>query len=365
MKKTLLTILLFCYTICAFSQHHVVNFVVNTNEYIRDSAYIYFINVLCPYIAEHSEKIDKIILIGSASPEGNKQLNERLANIRANTIYSYISDFISKEKLIINNDYNLFLYKTGYNEKDYSKLRATYIEVHLKEDAPKTQVDTIWLEKRDTIPRTDTLYINNSIYKKKCNNLIFSVYHNLGADLIKAPGIGIEFYSNQLGFFIEGTFANTTLIGKKFNCDLWHIGFRKYFNNNYDKVFIELYGRSGYFDTELFNNGVFGIPFGIGIGFGWKFSFCSHVKLYPLIRFGYDYIKFMDYYSKDVSTIGVTFGKYYNYKDDSNTNIDESSIYISNRTINKYFFNNSKTLHWFGPSYIGLIIQIDIHKLKN
>lgn len=53
----------------------------------------------------------------------------------------------------------------------------------------------------------------------------------------------------------------------------------------------------------------------------------------------------MDYYSKDVSTIGVTFGKYYNYKDDSNTNIDESSIYISNRTINKYFFNNSKTLH--------------------
>lgn len=143
MKKTLLTILLFCYTICAFSQHHVVNFVVNTNEYVRDSAYTHFINVLCPYIAEHSEKIDKIILIGSASPEGNKQLNERLANIRANTIYSYISDFISKEKLIINNNYNLFLYKTGYNEKDYSKLRATYIEIHLKEDTPKTQVDTI------------------------------------------------------------------------------------------------------------------------------------------------------------------------------------------------------------------------------
>lgn len=227
--------------------------------------------------------------------------------------------------------------------------------------------DTIKI--KDVIEKIDIVYTNKSI-EKSCNKLVFSPYNNLMTDLIKTPGIGLEFYFHQMSFFVEGNFANTTLAGKKFTYDLCHTGFRKYFNDDYDKIFIEIYGRTGYFDMDIFGEkpGRFGVPFGIGLGLGWKFSLCSHIKLYPLVRFGYDHIKFIDYYYTEtgVGNIGVTFNQYTDYKDNTPENTNSSVVEYSpeNRFINREFFEKAKTLHWFGPSYVGLVIQLDLHNKK-
>ena len=365
-----------------------VEFVVNTNNFITNENYTRYVDEIVPIIKDNSNNIDYILLIGSASPEGNKQANIRLANIRADRIYSYIKMYVPKSKIIINNNYELFLDKTGLDESDYTKLRATYIEVHFKQSSKietKTntvykeieKIDTVYVDNiiRDTvkikevIEKIDTVYVDKPI-EKSCGKLVFSPYNNLMTDLIKAPGIGLEFYFYQMSFFVEGNFANTTLTGKKFTYDLWHTGFRKYFNDDYDRVFIEVYGRTGYFDMDIFGDepGKFGVPFGVGLGLGWKFSLCSHVKLYPLIRFGYDHIKFIDYYYTEtgVGNVGVTFNQYTDYKDNTPEKTNNTVIEYTpeNRVINREFFEKAKTLHWFGPTYVGLVIQFDLHNNK-
>ncbi len=404
MKKYTLTLLLILsFLLPLRSQERVersicnstVEFVINTNKFIENDNYEVFITKTIPFIREHAGEIENILLVGSSSPEGNAQANIRLANRRADRIYSYISEWIPRSKIIVNNDYQLFLSKTGVDESDYPRLRATYIEIHNKKITVSPKIDTIYKEKTtethniiykdkvDTVYKEiekpvivekivrekDTVYIDKPV-ERVCGRLVFSPYNNLVTDLIKAPGIGLEFYFHQMSFFVEGNFANTTLSGKKFTYDLWHTGFRKYFNDDYDRVFIEIYGRTGYFDMDIFGEepGKFGVPFGVGLGLGWKFSLCSHVKLYPLVRFGYDYIKFIDYYYTEtgVGNIGVMFNQYTDYKDNTPEENNSSVIEYSpeNRVINKEFFEKAKTLHWFGPSYVGLVIQLDLHSRK-
>jgi len=404
MKRLILIICIIFSCIVGYSQEKTHNdmsvsieFVVNTNTIIHNSGYNYYINNIIPYLRKNINDLDRILLVGSASPEGNKEGNIHLANIRADKIYSYIKNFVPKNKIEINNDYDLFLSKTGLDESDWSKLRATYIEIVWK-DKPievKSKIDTVYKEKStethniiykdrvDTVYKEiekpvivekivrekDTVYIDKPV-DSACGKLVFSLYNNLAADLIKAPGIGLEFYFHQMSFFVEGNFANTTLTGKKFTYDLWHTGFRKYFNDDYDRIFIEVYGRTGYFDMDIFGEepGKFGVPFGVGIGLGWKFSLCSHVKLYPLVRFGYDHIKFIDYYYTETGTgnIGVTFNQYTDYKDNTPEKTNNSVIEYTpeNRVIDREFFEKAKTLHWFGPSYVGLVIQLDLHSKK-
>lgn len=354
-----------------------VEFVINTNQFIQNDNYYEFITKTIPFIQDHSDEIENILLVGSASPEGNIQTNIKLANIRADKIYSYISKWIPRNKIIVNNDYQLFLSKTQVDTSDYPKLRATYIEIHTKKISPRSITDTVYINNiiKDTVNIKERIENNNTIYidksnERNCNKLILSPYHNIVSDLIKSPGIGVEFYFHQIGVFVEGSFANTTLAGKKFTYDLWHIGVRKYFNNDYDKIFIELYERTGYFDMDIFgeNPGKFGVPYGLGIGVGWKFSLCSHIKLYPLIRLGYDHINFIDYYyTRDVGgNVGVMFNQYVDYKDNTigNPNDDVIEYAPENRSINREFFEKSKVLHWFGPSYIGVVIQLDLHNKK-
>lgn len=364
-----------------------VEFVVNTNNFIANENYTRYVDEIVPIIKENSNNIDYILLIGSASPEGNKQANIRLANIRADRIYSYIKTYVPKSKIIINNNYELFLDKTRLDESDYTKLRATYIEVHFKQ-SPKieTRTDTVYKEKekidtvyidniiRDTvkIEKTDTVYAS----MKNDDKLVFSVYNSLTEDLIQRPNIGVEFYFYQMSWFIDGSFSSGTFYGKKYDIDFWHTGLRKYFNDRYDKLYIELYGRTGWYDTDLFSkddNGVFGIFFGCGLGLGYKFSVCKHWKITPNIRFGFDNFKFNDYYYFDGNGgIDVSFGKYVDGRNPSKevnndvqtVNKDGNTVYLNDKTINRDFFNNSYNMYWFGPTYIGVTIQRDfyIHK---
>ena len=168
MKKLFLLICIILSCITGYSQEKIhedmtvsIEFVVNTNTIIHNEGYNYYINTIIPYLRKNVNDIDRILLVGSASPEGNKEGNIRLANIRADKIYSYIKNFIPRNKIEINNDYDLFLSKTGLDESNWPKLRATYVEIVWK-DKPipvKPKIDTIYKEK--------TTETHNIIYKDR------------------------------------------------------------------------------------------------------------------------------------------------------------------------------------------------------
>ncbi len=348
-----------------------VEFIVNTDNIIYNEGYERYINTIIPEIKNNSSNLDKILIIGSASPEGSKINNIELINKRADKIYSYISGYISRDKIEINNNYDLFLLKTKANKNDYPRLRAAYIEVVFKNTE---EVKTVFIEKHDTVyvNQVDTLSI-----KEEKDKLVLSIYNSLSEDLLKRANIGVEFYFNQMSFFIDGSFSGNKFFGKNYDIYYWHTGLRKYFNDDYNKIFIELYGRTGYFDTDLFakdDNGVFGVFFGGGVGIGYKFNICKHWKITPLIRFGFDDFKFNYYYGNSAG-VDVSFNQYINGKPSSEKinneketiNQEGNTIYVNDKTINKNFYNNAYNMYWFGPTYIGVTIQRDfyIHKKKN
>ena len=352
-------------------KHSTVEFVINTDEFIHNDNYNKFIFETVPFIINNSKDIENILLIGSASPEGHIERNIDLANHRADKIYSYISNYVSRDKVIINNDYGLFLSKTGLDESDYKKLRATYIEIQYRKVITST-TDTLRITKRDTV-RFETVnnyYIENKTVESIHNKPIFAVYNDLLGDLLFRVNIGTELYFKQYSFFIEGSFSDWSLIGKTYNIDIWHIGIRDYFNDDYNKLFVELYGHTGYFDTDLFGDiGKIGVLYGGGLGIGYVFDLCPHWKLIPMFRLGlFEKVYYADYYYTESGNINVSFGNYSNGKVDNTENTNtgsngEKAITV-NKTITKEFFENSNKVSYIGPTYVGIILKRDFCRNK-
>ena len=378
-KLIFVVIGIFVCTHVGYSQEDVitttVEFVVNTNNFVKNQNYNNFIYSLVPYIKDNADKIECITLVGSASPEGNVKHNIHLANIRADRIYSYIGDFVPRKKVVIDNDYGLFLRKTGLDESDYAKLRATYIEIKLKEPEKPQEVvrDTIYLERTDTLYR-DTLKVYERVpfegFYPIHKEPVFAVYNDLVGDMAFRLNLGAEVYFNKMSFFMEGSFSDWTLFGKTYNIDFWHAGLRKYFNNDYDKLFIEIHANAGYFDTDLFSTvGKIGALYGGGIGIGYVFSLCSHWKLSFIGRIGlFEKIYYADYYYTENGGINISFGNY------SNGNINNTNSPIANktqdainarRTLTREFFENSDKAYYVGPTYIGIVLKRDFCVNKN
>ncbi len=378
-KIVIISIGLFCGVITMRAQEvntisSTVEFVVSTDTFVENSNFKNFVDNIVPFINSNSDEIEKILLVGSASPEGSVNLNIYLANKRADKIYSYIRDYVPKNKIIINNDYSLFLEKTGLNEDDYHKLRATYIEIHMKSKQQcEVQRDTIYI--RDTVKQINNYYYNtesnvNGVHGKP----VISVYNDLLSDMMFRLNIGTEIYFHKMSFFVEGSFSNWDLVGKTYNIDIWHTGFRKYFNDNYDGVYIETYMNGGYFDTDLFNDiGKIGVLYGGGIGIGYVFNLCPHWKIAPIVRIGlFEKIYYADYYYTESGNINVSFGNYNNGKLDNSENINQGvsgdKVVTVNKTITKEFFENSNKAYYMGPTYVGIYLKRDFciyNKPKN
>lgn len=359
----MLLIPVYCY---AQNLSTTINFVVNTSRIIEDANYVYYTETIIPNIIRNRTNIDRILIIGSASPEGNYENNIRLAESRAEVICSYISSIVSNEKIVKSNDYELFLARSGLDERDYRKLRATYIEVILSESKEIAVKDTVYI--RDTIYRDNihNYYVEKTITNINHTKPVFAVYNDLLSDLAFRANIGAEVYFGKMSFFVEGSFSDWSLLGKTYNIDLWHAGFRKYFNKDYDKFFMEAYSNVGYFDTDLFSEmGKIGIMYGGGIGVGWVFNLCSHWKLCPIIRIGlFERVYYADYYYIEGGSINISFGNYSN--GNLNNNIDggqgnnSSQVRIAtNKTITKEFFENSNKAYYIGPTYVGIVLKRD------
>ena len=347
-----------------------VEFVVNTDTFIHNDDYDYFTEVLVPYVNTHSDEIETILLIGSASPEGNVDNNIWLANKRADKIYSYIKRYIPRDKITIDNDYSLFLDKTGLDESDYGMLRATYIEVRLKQyEQLGPQIDTVYVEK--VINKYDTIYVETPVRPNK-DKLVMSLYNNLVEDFVHCQNLGVEVYfNNQTSWFMEGSFSRGTIFGRNCDADIWTTGVHKYFNDHFNKYYVELYIRGGYYDTNIIKEkDIYGTFVGCGIGVGYKFNICSHWKVTPCVRFGFDNYKFMNYYQDNsgddmpISFDIYTDGRQNNTPSDNpiETNTPNNIIEKINKNINKDFYNNCSSVSWFGPTYIGITIQRDFYR---
>lgn len=378
-KKYFLALLFTMCSICGFSQDEnyttlstSIEFIVNTDEIIKNDNYYYYINTIVPEITRNKDNMSYVLLVGSASPEGNADNNVVLSKRRADKIYSYISSMVPESKVEINNCYDLFLSKTKVSEDDYPKLRATYVEVSYL-NGNKSIADTVYIN--NVI--TDTVFIEKDalVNKEKTKKeLTLSLYNDIVGDLVIRRNIGFELYFKQMSYFVEGSFSQGKLYDKVYDIQLWHTGFRKYFNDDFNKYFIEMYGRTGFFDTTVLNdNGNFGTFYGAGIGLGYKFDIGKHWKIYPLIRVGFDYCANEKYYYQvQNGNINILFNRYTDGKADNSSDNNDNSVnsgvqadYVIDKKINDDFFRDSNKVIWFGPTYIGVIIQRDFFKRKN
>lgn len=316
MKKILIILLILLSCVSLYSQENItsdristtIEFVVNTNTFIINDHYNNYINEIVPFIKNNSKDIENILLIGCASPEGNKERNRYLANIRADKIYSYISDIIPKESINIINDYNLFLNKTGYDESDYKKLRATYIEIQLKKKEIKYKTDTIYIKEKFI----DTVYVYNNIidtiYIKTKPKIvpILAVKTNLTSDLIATPNIQAELYTWLYGLSFEFDYTFPWYhkdYDKYFYYQILNgtFGIRKYLNNQYTGHWFGIYGNTAIYDLCFWNKdkGWQGEVYGCGLSYGYVFQNKKYkrIKFELFIRIGWFNTKFDTYHA--------------------------------------------------------------------
>lgn len=312
MRKILITIFLFfsCLINAQEKISTTVHFVVDTDTIIEnDEGYRELKDIILPYVSENKDRVEKVILSGSASPEGNIRRNRFLANIRCDKIYKYFSKIVSKDIIEINNDYNFFLYKTnGYN-KNYREQRATYIEVLLKEDIK--QIDTVYVN--NVYEKIDTVYLPKVKAKKKIEHGKFfvSLKTDLLQDVLLRPSIGIDLNSGWFGltFFADCSFSWWKFSNFDYKIISLNAGIKKYFNNYYDGFYLETFGKYTDYILGLNSNNI-GNGFGAGLGIGYTFKNTSNLKFSIYCRGGWiSYVDeksgYTDKYSV-ISTDGVT-----------------------------------------------------------
>ena len=357
MKKLLrllvVAICLFASAVAGYSQNTVsatVEFVVNTDKFVENQKYDDFVNSIVPFIWSNADDIENILLIGSASPEGRKDWNKHLADIRAKRIQIYIKDYVPLYKVNVINDYDLFLEKTGLNESDYKKLRATYIEIHMRTPQIITQIDTIYIREKeiDTVycccKQIDTVYIR----EKPRLIPILGVKTNLVADVLITPNIQAELYTHLWGLSLEFDYT----------FPWWHLdyddyfyyqildgkaGIRKYLRNDYTGHYFGIYANTAIYDLCFFNKdkGWQGELYGAGISYGYVFQNKKHPrwKFEPYVRLGWFNIKFDTYHASQPWDEKY----YYNW-------YLRASDFVPRR------FN----MNYFGPTELGFNLTFDL-----
>lgn len=309
---------------------------VNTDSIIECTSF----NNILPYVIEHSDEVNYVLITGSSSPEGNRKRNNELATQRANKVQSFLEDLIPKERIITQ------IVETSETDvKNYPNLRSASVQINI------SHRDTIYKKIVIENTRVDSIII---LPPKEEHILVFSLYNNLLSNLLLIPNIGIDFRINKSSLFIDASYSKSPIFGKTSNLILWNTGFRTYGNKENKGLFIEAYAQGGYFDFEMIEQ--YGIFYGCGVGIGYKIDLLGPWKIYPELRFGVDRLRYSDYYPSS-GKINITFGKY----TDGVENKEEQTV---NKTLDKTFFEDCVRKNYFGPTFIGLTIQRDFYLKK-
>lgn len=329
-----------------------IEFVVNTDTVIENDRYAHFKEDVIPYIIEHHDDIDVALLVGSASPEGNKTRNEYLADIRAKKMLKLLDGIIPDEKIHVVSDGKLFLSLAKCEQGDYPRRRAARLEIWFKERA--SHIDTLRLERIDTVYIHDTLYTHDTIYVEKPWRRvpILAVKTNLLSDALITPSIQAELYTWLWGLSLEFDYTFPWFhkdYGTYFYYQILNgtVGIRKYLNNKYTGHYFGVYANTAIYDICPFDKekGWQGELYGAGISYGYVLQNKRHprVKFEPYIRFGWFNTKFDTYHASQPWDEKY----YYNW-------YSRASDFVPRR------FN----MNYFGPTEIGVNFTFDLICLR-
>ena len=91
-----------------------IKFEVNTDRILpNDFGLQHLQTVVMPYVSEHLQDIDSIVIIGTASPDGPYERNRQLAQMRCQRIWKEFMTYVSSS-----------LVRTYTVSEDYAKLKA-------------------------------------------------------------------------------------------------------------------------------------------------------------------------------------------------------------------------------------------------
>ena len=376
---------LFCLLSCGQDTKIVsrLNFYFNLIEIKKDSSYYDYINNKLPYIESNIDKVQKIILTGYSSPEGNENHNRKLADGRIQSVINLSSipsnyyvrqsigddyddmynevikiDSLAAKNMILNKDPKKFI--TSYNNgkiwkqmhKSFNMMRYVSIEVIFKGIVnivhSKYITDTVYIKEHDT------LYIErNKIRKTKP---FIAIKSNILADAFPYSPFGISFTPNiqaELYTWIWGTSIEFEYIfpwwsstNKCYQIMNGTLGIRKYFNNKYIGFYIGIYVNNGIYDLmKDEDNGWQGEVKGTGISFGYIFpTKYKRLKFEPYIRIGY---------------LSGRFDKYHYGNDRTNR------YYYTYDGRNSEFAERRFKMNYFGPTMIGINITYDLVCVKH
>lgn len=327
-----------------------IEFYVNTDKVIKNENYENFINCFIPIIKNNENRVNKVLIIGCASIEGRAERNEYLANIRAKKGKTLIEDFVENDKIYLINNKELFLNVTGRDKLDYNGTRSAYFEAWVSCHSELNDTVYIKTEKRDTIYQRDT--ITNVFYLEKPFKKVpyFAIKSNIITDIVLAPNIQAELYTNFNGVSLE--FEYTFPWWKSDKAYIYYqvlngsFGVRKYLKDTYDGHYFGLYGNTLIYDICINEEkGWQGEGWGAGLSYGYVFRNKRHPKwkFEPYIRIGYMYTKFDAYHASDPWD-----GKYYYdwYK--------KASDFVPRRM----------EINYFGPTMIGFNLTYDLIWLR-
>ncbi len=330
-----------------------VEFVVNTNRIIDNDCYSQFANEILPMVHYNEDRVIKVMIVGSASPEGNPERNRYLSKIRAEKVLDILSKFISKEKIDVVSDGELFLQVSRCKKEDFKVRRGVYVEAWIEGVSTHT-VNTLKLERVDTLYIHDTLYLHDTVYIEKPFKRIpiLAVKTNLVSDLLVTPNIQAELYTHLWGLSLEFDYTFPWFhkdYDKYFYYQILNgtAGIRKYLNNKYNGHYFGIYANTAVYDICPFDKdkGWQGEVYGAGISYGYVFQNKKHprLKFEPYIRVGWFNTKFDTYHASQPWD-----GKYY-----YNWYL-KASDFVPRR------FN----MNYFGPTEIGFNFTFDLICLR-
>lgn len=330
-----------------------LEFVVNTTKIIKNDCYDHFVNEFIPTLFFNEDRIVKVMLVGSASPEGPKERNLYLSRARALETLPFLKNIVPAEKLNVVSDSELFLQMSKCRKEDFDVRRGAYVEAWIRGKS-KNRVDTLRFERIDTVYIHDTLYVHDTIYIEKPWRRIpiLGVKTNMLSDVLITPNVQAELYTHLWGLSLEFDYTFPWFhkdYDKYFYYQILNgtVGIRKYLNNNYTGHYFGIYANTAIYDICPFDKdkGWQGEVYGGGLSYGYVFQNKKYprIKLEPYIRVGWFDTKFDTYHASQPWD-----GKYY-----YNWYL-RASDFVPRR------FN----MNYFGPTEIGINFTFDLICLR-
>ena len=284
-----------------------------------DTTYKRLVEKVVPYIKEHSEEVDSILVIGCSSPEGGKTRNINLARQRAAKVANLFKELPETKitKKYITGDYfSLFYYKgNGTIQNEWPILRSASVEIYLthrcQQDTvaiitPAPEADTVLVYVRDTVATGNILVGNQQGLTEDYGSFLIGT--DLAPDLLTIPSVVAMFFPFDGKFAISGEFnyANWMLFKKRLSVVNVYLDLKEYFKEPGKGWFIGAYGNVGFLDVEI-GKGINGATFGFGITTGYAFT-KGRIRIEPFVRLGWTGVDGEDTVITGVPTIITATG---------------------------------------------------------